>query len=429
MKYLFWILIASVAVATGCKKDKKMGLAVLSTSSASNITSISAQLGGNITDNGGSSITMRGVCWATHSVPTVSDSITSDGSGSGAFTSSLNALHANTTYYVRAYAINSSGTAYGNEVSFITSKGMPTITTTAVTDIAPLSAKSGGNIISDGGASITARGVCWSTTAHPTIANFKTSDSIGTGSFTSMLTPLASQALYYVRAYATNSYGTAYGNEISFTASTANTISDIDGNVYPYVIIGSQTWMASNLKTTHFSNGDPITNGLVGFDWLANSSGGGNTGTIAAYTFPNGDSSTNNTYGKFYNTNAANDSRNACPIGWHVSTFNDWDTLLVHQGMSQSDIDNWNPGNIAAKLLEGGSSGLNLQKAGELDVETNSGVTTYTYRWFRQYGSYLTSTVMYGSNEYLRFNALAGPDGVEFGLSSYAVYSIRCVKD
>jgi len=429
MKYLFWILIASVAVATGCKKDKKMGLAVLSTSSASNITSTSAQLGGNITDNGGSSITMRGICWATHSVPTVSDSITSDGSGSGAFTSSLNALFANTTYYVRAYAINSSGTAYGNEVSFTTSKGMPTITTTAVTNIAPLSAKSGGNILSDGGASITARGVCWSTSAHPTISDFKTSDSIGTGSFTSTLTPLASQTLYYVRAYATNSYGTAYGNEISFTASTANTVTDIDGNVYPYVVIGNQTWMASNLRTTHFNNGEPITNGLTGFDWYANTASSSSGGTIPAYTFPNGDSTTNNAYGKLYNNNAVNDSRNACPMGWHVSSFDDWDTLLVHQGMTQSDIDNWNPGNIGTQLLEGGSSGLNLQKAGQLDIENFSNVPIYTYRWFQQYSSYLTSTIMFGSNSYLIFNGPAGSDGVTFGRSDHVVFSVRCVKD
>jgi len=429
MKYLFWILIASTAIGTGCKKDKKMGLAVLSTSSASNITSTSAQLGGNITDNGGSSITMRGVCWATHSVPTVSDSITSDGSGSGAFTSSLNALFSNATYYVRAYAINSSGTAYGNEVSFTTSKGMPTITTTAVTNIAPLSAKSGGNILSDGGASITARGVCWSTSAHPTTSNFKTSDSIGTGSFTSTLTPLASQTLYYVRAYATNSYGTAYGNEITFTASTANTITDIDGNVYPYVVIGNQTWMASNLRTSHFNNGDPITNGLTGFDWWTNTPASGLGGTIPAYTFPNGDSSTNNAYGKLYNINAVTDSRNACPMGWHVSTFNDWDTLLVNQGMAQADINNGNPGNIGAKLLEGGSSGLNLQKAGQLDIDNNSGAVSYKYNDFGLWGFYLTSTVDFGSNFYLIFNGPNGPDGIYFGLSGNNAAAVRCVKD
>jgi len=425
MKYLFCILIASVAVATGCKKDKKMGLAVLSTSSASNITSTSAQLGGNITDNGGSSITMRGICWATHSVPTVSDSITSDGSGSGAFTSSLNALFANTTYYVRAYAINSSGTAYGNEVSFVTAKGLATITTTAITNISQqtASAMSGGNIISDGGAAITARGICWSTTAHPTITNLKTSDSIGTGTFTSTLSPLVSQSTYYVRAYATNSFGTAYGNELSFTTGSLNSVVDIDGNVYPYVVIGNQTWMASNLRTSHFNNGDPITNGLSGFDWYANSLGGG---TIPAYTFPNGDSSTNNAYGKLYNTNAINDNRNACPLEWHVSTSDDWDTLLVNQGMTQSDIDNWNPGNIAAKLLEGGSSGLNLQEAGHLDILD---VNTWQYNYFQQWGSYLTTTIMFGYNNYLVFNGPAGPNGIYFGRSNHVAFAVRCVKD
>jgi len=259
-------------------------------------------------------------------------------------------------------------------------------------------------------------------------ANFKASDTIGTGSFSTTLTPLASQPLYYVRAYVGNSFGTAYGNKISFTASTANTITDFDGNVYPYVVIGNQKWMASNLRTSHFSNGDPITNGLTGFDWWANSPDGGH-GTIPAYTFPNGDSSTNSTYGKLYNNNAVNDSRNACPTGWHVSTFDDWDTLLVNQGMAQSDIDNFSPGNIAAKLLEGGSSGLNLQKAGQLEIRSISGVNFWHYTDFQQWGGYLATTIPFNGNKYLVFNGPAGPDGIYFGQSNHIVYALRCVKD
>ena len=429
MKYLFWILIASVALIIGCKKDKQMSVAVLTTSSANNITANSVQLGGNITDNGGSTITKRGVCWAVHSAPTVSDSITSDGSGSSSYTSSLNNLLPYTTYYARAYAINNSGTAYGNEVSFVTAKGLPAITTTAVSNIDPktATAMSGGNIISDGGANVTARGICWSTSTHPTITNQKTSDSIGVGAFTSTLGPLGPQSTYYVRAYATNSFGTAYGNELSVTTGSLNTVVDIDGNAYPYVVIGNQTWMASNLRTTHFKNGDPITNGLTGFDWYANSQGHTGAGTIAAYTFPNGDSSTNNTYGKLYNSNAINDSIGACPLGWHISSMDDWDTLLVNQGMSQSDIDNQNPGNIGAKLLAGGASGLNLQKAGELSV---FGPNNWTYDNYQQWGTYMTTLIMLGyANQYLIFNGPAGPDGIYFGLTGTSVLPVRCVKD
>jgi len=343
------------------------------------------------------------------------------------FRSNRSNLMTTTTYYIRAFAINNAGTAYGNEVSFITSKGLTTITTAAIRNIAPRSAKSGGKIINDGGETITARGVCWSSSAHPTTFNFTTSDSSGVGVFASTLTPLTSQSTYYVRAYAINNCGTTHGNEVSFTASPANTVTDIDGNVYPYVMIGNQTWMASNLRTSHFNNGDPITNGLSGFDWRKNLPVGG--GTIPAYTFPNGDSSTNIAYGKLYNTNALIDNRNVCPIGWHVSTFNDWDTLLVSLGMSQSDIDNGNPGNIGTKLLEGGSSGLNLQKAGELDVQNIYGINSTRYNNFQLWGLYLTPTFRFGSYYYLIFNGPVGPDGTYIALTNNNAGAVRCVKD
>ena len=331
------------------------------------------------------------------------------------------------TNYFRVYAINNADAAYGNEVSFITPKGLATITTAAIRSIAPLSTKSGGDIINDGGATITARGVCWSTSAHPTTPNFKTSDSPGVGVFTSTLTPLASQSTYFVRAYATNNYGTAFGNDVSITTGLINSVVDIDGNIYPYVVIGNQTWMASNLRTSHFNNGDPITNGLSEFDWWKNSSFGG--GTIPAFTFPNGDSSTNAAYGKLYNTNVLIDRRNACPTGWHVSTFNDWDTLLVNLGMSQSDIDNGKPGNIGAKLLEGGSSGLNLKKAGELDIQNIYGVNSKQYNNFQLWGLYLTPTLRFGSYYYLIFNGPVGPDGIYIALTNNNAGAVRCVKD
>jgi len=106
----------------------------------------------------------------------------------------------------------------------LTSSGIPawsngvfsTLSTAAVTSITSISASSGGNITSDGGTAITARGVCWNTSTGPTVANSKTIDGTGVGSFTSSLTGLTTATTYYIRAYATNSAGTTYGNEISF---------------------------------------------------------------------------------------------------------------------------------------------------------------------------------------------------------------------
>ena len=193
-------------------------LASLTTTAVTSITPATAVSGGNITDDNGSNITVRGVCWSTSTNPTVSDPHTMDGTGTGSFTSNISGLTAGTLYYVRAYATNSNGTAYGNEISFTTTTGtLASLTTTAVTAITATTAASGGNITDDNGSDITARGVCWSTSTNPTIADTHTSDGNGIGVFVSNLTGLTTGTTYYLRAYATNSAGTVYGNEVSFT--------------------------------------------------------------------------------------------------------------------------------------------------------------------------------------------------------------------
>jgi hypothetical protein len=211
------------------------GVVTLTTDAASGITATTATSGGNITDNGGTEVTARGVCWRTTPGATISDSKTSNGSGNGIFSSNLTGLAANTLYYVRAYATNSVGTSYGNEVSFTTRNGIVTLTTSAVSCIAATSATCGGNITDDGGAAVTARGVCWSTTPNPTNAGSHTTDGSGNGSFTSSLTGLTSNTLYYVRAYATNSVGVSYGNEISFTSSPFTIGQSYGGGIVFYI--------------------------------------------------------------------------------------------------------------------------------------------------------------------------------------------------
>ncbi len=198
-------------------------LPTVTISAVSDITPSLAQCGGNVTSNGNATITARGVCWSTTQNPTISDSKTEDGTGTGVFTSSITGLTPNTTYYVRAYATNSKGTEYSNiERQFTTPKELvlPTVTTTAISGITPSSAQCGGNVTSDGNATVTARGVCWSTSQNPTISDPKTEDGTGTGSFTSSITGLTPNTLYYVRAYATNSKGTSYSDiERQFTTS------------------------------------------------------------------------------------------------------------------------------------------------------------------------------------------------------------------
>lgn len=193
----------------------------LTTTSVSSVGTTTATAGGNITSDGGASVTARGVCWSTSSGPTTGSSISANGLGTGTYTSSLTGLIPGTTYYLRAYATNANGTAYGNEVTFTTTAlVVPTLSTTSASAIAITTATAGGSISSDGGSAVTARGICWNTSTAPTISNSKTSDGTGTGAFTSSLTGLTSATKYYARAYATNAIGTAYGSEITFTTTT-----------------------------------------------------------------------------------------------------------------------------------------------------------------------------------------------------------------
>ena len=148
MKRILFVLVVCSLALTGCKKKgctdpaannydpnatqedgscefppnvlPTNNFATLTTANATNVTTALATLGGNITNNGSSSVNQRGVCYGTSTSPTTANSTTNDGSGTGSFSSNLTGLTAGTTYYVRAYAINSAGTAYGNEVSFTT---------------------------------------------------------------------------------------------------------------------------------------------------------------------------------------------------------------------------------------------------------------------------------------------------------------------
>lgn len=217
------------------KSFTTLDIPTLSTNAISDLTSTSATSGGNITSDGGTTVTERGVCWNTSSSPTVNDSKTINGTGTGSFTSSLTGLTEATTYYVRAYAINSTGISYGNEITFYTPV-LPTLTTTAVSLITSSTAKSGGNITDDGGGEILERGVCWSTSENPTIEDLITSNGSGSGSYTSNISGLSATTVYYLRAYATNNAGIAYGNQISFYTNEVISIGSFyEGGIIFYI--------------------------------------------------------------------------------------------------------------------------------------------------------------------------------------------------
>ncbi len=338
--------------ASSCKKENNgtVSVPILTTTAVTDITQTTANSGGNITSDAGLFITARGVCWSTNQTPTISDNKTTDGTGVGEFVSMLSGLTPNTTYYVRAYATNSMGTGYGNTVSFTTqqqgSTSIPVLSTTAVTDITQTTANSGGNITSDGGYAVTARGVCWSTSQTPTISDNKTTDGTGVGEFTSELSGLTPNTMYYVRAYATNSVGTAYGDAISFTTQQeegVNTFSDPrDGNIYEFVTIGEQIWMAENLRYLPSVVGPATGSSEVPLYYVFGYDGTDVEEAKATENYI--------TYGVLYNWPAAMNGETGsntnpsgvqglCPCGWHLPSDDEWKQLEMHLGMTEAQVN------------------------------------------------------------------------------------------
>lgn len=261
------IVIIAAAAITGCKKgsDNAPGstgasIPVLSTTAASNITSTTVQSGGTITSDGGATVTARGVCYSFLQSPTIASNKTTNGSGTGTFVSTTSNMVVNHGYYMRAYATNTSGTGYGNEIYIVTS-GVPSVTTQVVVENNH-TWQSGGSNLSSSAAPVTAKGVCWSTLQNPTVADSKTTNGTGTNGYTSTVT-FSINTVYYVRAYATNSFGTGYGNQVTFTTGIAIGLShgggiifDIDGTGLHGLIAAtvdqsaSLPWAPGNLFTT-----------------------------------------------------------------------------------------------------------------------------------------------------------------------------------
>jgi len=313
-----------------------------------------------------------------------------------------------------------------------------TLTTTAITSINTTSATSGGDITSDGGASITARGVVWSTSTSPTISlTTKTSDGIGKGFFTSSLTNLTPKTTYYVRAYATNSAGTGYGNEISFTTSDSSnvmgipcpgtpTVKDIDGNSYNTVQIGTQCWTKENLRVTKYRDGS-----VMPLDESGGAEGNGSgqtwssrtTGARTVY-----DHSVNNltTYGYLYNWYAVSDTKGICPSGWHVPRDGEWTNLTNYLGgeaiaggkIKTTGTVFWQSPNTGASNESGFSAlpgGCRLNEGSFINFRSNA------FFW--------STTESSSSNAWLRSLSLYSGNVFRSDYGKRLGYSVRCLRD
>lgn len=308
-----------LTLTNSCNKEVLKSISVLTTNEVISVTATTAKSGGNITFDGNSAIKSCGVCWSLNPNPTILDERTIDTATKGIFTSSMTSLIAETTYYIRAYATNEEGTAYGNQLTFKTlQKTLSVLQTTLPNNITENSATCGGSVTSDGNSTILSRGICWSTKANPTTSDNKISVGSGIGTFSTGLTGLSIGTTYYVRAYATNSIGTSYGNEQHF-ATKGPTVTDVDGNIYHSVTLGSQTWLVENLRTSKYRDGSSIPNVSDNSTWINLTSG--------AWCTYNNDEANGIKYGKLYNWYAATDSRNIAPLGWHVATYEEWSIL------------------------------------------------------------------------------------------------------
>jgi uncharacterized protein (TIGR02145 family) len=418
--YYSWVYATNSSGTTYASLPTFKTLAVapiLKTKEATGVTSTAFTCGGSIENDGGAGVTSRGVCWSLKQNPSIADSFTRDGTGAGSFTSVVTGLTAGKSYYVRAYATNSVSTTYGNQINVLTPT-VPVVTTAIVLSVTTVSASTGGNIPSDSG-DILARGVCWSTHSSPTISDSKTRNGSGSGSFSSSINGLSPNTIYYVRAYGTNSFGTGYGNEISFltVSSTGTTITDLEGNVYTTVNIGTQVWMTSNLRSTKFRDGTSIPLVTDNTNW-ANLS-------TPAYCWYNNDPSNKGTYGALYNWYTVNTSK-VCPTGWHVPTDTEWSALIDYLGgettvggtLKEIGTSHWQTPNTNATDVAGFKA---LPGGYRYNQGSFSGVGSSANWWSAP--EFSTSLAWY---RYVNYNNNFVGNGGSF---KYNGFSIRCLKD
>jgi uncharacterized protein (TIGR02145 family) len=332
-------------------------------------------------------------------------------------------------YAIKATAIDNGGLKSSDEIQIIISGLLPTIITDTVTDVSVSSALSGGTVEDDGGEEIIARGVCWGTSLEPTINGNHTSDGNGVGSFVSSVTGLEPETTYYLRAYATNSVGTSYGNERSF--ETRVTVTDYDGNVYQTVKIGNQLWMAESLRTTYFADGTEISHVEGMSDWEALPM----TGT-AAYCWYNKNISNGDIYGALYtwdaavkgeviDTDALKGVQGVCPNGWHLPSNAEWTELINFLGGEEvaggkmKDSKLWTSPNTGGTNVSGFSG---LPSGTRRNDGTFANIGTFGFYW----SANPTESDWYAYNRRLNYNntearyqAIYKKDGA----------SVRCIRD
>ncbi len=301
---------------------------------------------------------------------------------------------------------------------------LPTITTKSVTTITATTAIGGGTVTNNGGYSILSKGVVWSTSSNPTVSlSTKTNNGTGSGTFISNIIGLNPNTLYYIRAYATTSAGTFYGNKLTFytTSSTGGT----GGTGDTTVTIGTQVLMNKNLNVATYRNGDLIPQVTDSAQW--------SNLTTGAWCYYNNDPILGAIYGKLYNWYAINDPRGLAPIGWHIPSATEWETLNTFLGgygvsggkLKEAGTVHWQSPNTGAAnsskftALPGGArhSIGSFQLKGYIGYWWSSTQFSGSLSWYRY--------LYYSYNYQPVGNYAWGPAGNPKGYG----FSVRCIKD
>lgn len=453
---IFLIIFLTTLVGCGSSEEEDGGQQpaggpTVSAVTVLGTTATSIDVQAEVIDAGDSPVTIRGFVYSTTQQPDVNDFATDNGSGVGTFVSTLEGLQPNTTYYVRAYAINIDTATSADRISYGPQKqvqttaaaALPTVTTLQVTDIKQISAKAAGKLENAGGSPVQELGICFvedtGNNPTPTIDNRKITAAGTAGTYTVTLSGITNGNFwimpgktYRYRAFAINEEGNVgYGETLEFTNNTPFTMagpncSDASGNTYQTVILADLVWMASNLKTNQFITGaQGVTAGDSDAQW--------NIGQPRRCT-PGG---TVTQYGHLYNGLAALNTLGLLPqqdqsntTQWRIPDRSDWEDLFYYlggtgvAGKKMKAASNW----ISDGNNSDNSSGFGAAAAGFRDNFGNyeGSVGNSTYFWVNE-PSRATYVELLAGNSEAKIDQVPSPTS---NTTSFRYgFSVRCVRD
>jgi uncharacterized protein (TIGR02145 family) len=405
-------------LALSCDKVIKSPIAGATT--ISQITARGATIVSLIIWEGDTELDECGFCYNTTGNPTLSDSSVVVDVIKGKITWKPYTLEGGTKYFIRSYAKNKLGTGYGWETNFTTKPyTVPAVSTPYISYVSHNTVMcTGGKASVDNIADISSKGVCWSTSINPTVNDQKILMEGGSGGLGGTIEGLAPGIVYYIRGFATNSLGTAYGGN-NVIKTYDGFMKDYEGHIYSTVKLGKQEWMNRNLETKYFSNGE-----LIGTTGIPNINTDLEAKPVYQWPFIYMEEHPEylDDFGRLYTWFTATDSRKLCPAGWHLPSIDEWNEVLAHTGDRFRQMYNYR---WESQLnIPGAESSFYVQLAG---YRTATGL----FQYGSNYGTYWWSSTEASSvNAWSVFCRPASFEKViQWEESKKNGFSVRCVKD